>query len=110
LVRAIAIVPRWLVRPLRLSRPIGGARRLLLQVGGHAAALDHEVVDDAVEHRAVVVAGLDVLEEVVDRLRRLGGVELDDDVALRGGELHLLGERRHREASEKAASAASRVR
>ena len=91
--RAIATVPRWLVRPLRLSSGIDGPGRLLLHVGGHAAALDHEVLDDAMEDRAVVVAGLDVFEEVGDALRRLRRVELDDDVAGRRRQPDFLGER-----------------
>jgi hypothetical protein len=63
------------------------ARGLLLHVGGEAAALDHEAVDHAVEHRAVVVLVLDVLQEVLDRLGRLGRIEFDHDVAGRGGQL-----------------------
>ena len=53
------------------------------------------------EDRAVVVAGLDVLQEVVDRLRRLVGVELDDDVAHAGGQLHLLGPGRARPSAQR---------
>ena len=44
-----------------------------------AAALDHEVVDDAVEDRAVVVLVVHVLEEVLDRYRRLLGDQFDLD-------------------------------
>ena len=44
---------------------------------GHPAALDHEVGDDPVEDQAVVEALVDILEEVLDRDRRLGPVELD---------------------------------
>ena len=57
------------------------AGRLLLHAGLEAAALDHEALDDAVEHRAVEVAVLDVGQEVLDRLGRLLIVELDTDGA-----------------------------
>jgi hypothetical protein len=63
------------------------ARRLLLHARLEAAALDHEAVDDAVEDRAVVEAVLDVLEEVGSGLRRLLGIQFDEDRALVG--LHL---------------------
>jgi hypothetical protein len=55
------------------------ARRLLLEVGAKAAALNHEAVDHAVKDRAVVVTVAHVLEEVLDRLRRLGRIELQAD-------------------------------
>ena len=51
---------------LVLDRRVG---RLLLHAGLEAAALDHEALDDAVEDRAVVVALVDVVEEVGDRHR-----------------------------------------
>ena len=59
---------------------------LLVHARLEAAALDHEVLDHAVENRVVVVAGLDVGEEVGDRLRGFFGVEVKDDDALVGGE------------------------
>jgi glycosyltransferase A (GT-A) superfamily protein (DUF2064 family) len=52
----------------------------------HAAALDHEVLDHAVENGAVVMAGGDVGEEVGDRLRRLLGVQIEQHDAVVGGE------------------------
>ena len=57
------------------------AGRLLVHAGLEAAALDHEALDDAVEHRAVVVAVLDVGQEVLDRLGGFLVVELDPDGA-----------------------------
>jgi hypothetical protein len=66
-----------------------GARGLLLHVLREAAALDHEAVDHAVEDRAVVLAALHVVHEVVHGDRRPGLVERERDVAHRGGELHL---------------------
>ena len=52
----------------------------LLRVGGiKAAALDHEVVDHAVKHRAVVVFVLDVLQEILDGYRsgiRIQGIAI----------------------------------
>ena len=69
------------------SFAIGSARRLLLHVRVEAAALDHEAVDDAVENGAVVVIVLHVLEEVLDGLRRLIGIQLEDDHAAVGLEL-----------------------
>ena len=68
-------------RALRVLEAVGRlvadrpARRLLLHVAREAAALDHEVGDDAVEDRAVVVAVFDVLEKVLHRLRGLVRIE-----------------------------------
>ena len=59
-------------------------RRLLLHAGLEAAALDHEAVDDAMEDGVVVVPASDVGEEVLDRLRRLVGVEFEGDDAVVG--------------------------
>src|SRR4051812_9401248 len=65
-------------------------RRRFLVVGlVEAAALDHEAVDHPVEHRAVVVPVLYVLQEILDRLRRLGRVELQADRADVGLDVHL---------------------
>lgn len=44
--------------------------------------MDHEVLDDAVKHRVVVVTGLDVSQKVGDRLGRLGFVQLQRDDAV----------------------------
>ncbi|MNI47406.1 hypothetical protein D3C73_1019260 [compost metagenome] len=62
-------------------------RLLLLHAGFEAAALDHEAVDHAVEHRAVVEAFLDVGQEVLDGLGGLGGIQGDDHIALVRDEL-----------------------
>ena len=74
-VRAMASVPASFFSPFDDSFLIGGllALALVLHVGGQAAALDHEAGDHAVEDRAVVVAGVHVGEEVLDRLRGLVG-------------------------------------
>ena len=64
-----------------LDRRLGA---LLVPFFGEAAALGHEAGDDAVEDGAVVVAALDVGQEVGDRGRGLGLVQLDDDVAEAG--------------------------
>jgi hypothetical protein len=69
------------------SFSIGAAHRLLVHAGLETAALDHEAVDHAVEDRVVVVAGLDVGEEVGGALRCLFGVEFEGDDAVVGGEL-----------------------
>src|SRR5690606_21149872 len=61
-----------------------GARALLVHVGVEAAALNHEAVDDAVEDGAVVMAVLDVLDEVFGGLGRLVGEDFDHDLALVG--------------------------
>ena len=81
-VRAMARVPRWFSTRLSASFWIGPPGGLLGHVGGEAAPLDHEAGDDAVEDRIVVVAGLDVVEEVLGALGGLVGVELDHDPAL----------------------------
>ncbi len=57
-------------------------------------ALDHEVFDDAMEHRAVVETLACQEHEVVDGLGRLVGVQFNNDVATRGldaGAVLLLG-------------------
>ena len=87
-VRAMAIVPRSFFRPLLASSGMG-ARVVFLHVCIHAAALDHEAIDDAVEHRAVVVLVTHILQEIGRALGRLGFIELDHDVAHAGLELHL---------------------
>ena len=58
------------------------------QVGPHAAALDHEVLDDPVEDGVLVEAGVGVLQEVADRDRRLVGEQLHCHVAHRGRHDH----------------------
>src|SRR5829696_8197589 len=79
-----AVVGDAVVR-LVLDRRPGG---LLLHVGSEAAALDHEAGDHPVKDRAVVLAGFHVVEEVLDGLRSLAGVELDHDLALGRIQLH----------------------
>ena len=46
---------------------------LFLHVGGMAAALNHEPVDDAVEDRVAVEAGFHVIQEVADGLGAFAG-------------------------------------
>ena len=57
------------------------AGRLLLHARLEAAALDHEAVDDAVKDRAVVMAGLNVVNEVLDGFRRFVGIQFEGDDA-----------------------------
>src|SRR5215211_3384595 len=54
-----------------------------------AAALDHEVADDAMEREAVVVALLREVAHVADRLGSVVVEHLEDDVALVRGHGHL---------------------
>ena len=58
------------------------ARALDLQILGEAAALDHEARNHAMEHGAVVETVFGVLEKILDRLRRLSGIEFDRDIPL----------------------------
>src|SRR5262249_10172794 len=67
---------------LVLELVAGPARPVALR----AAALDHEVGDDAVEAEPVVEARGGELREVLGRLRRLAGKELDLDRAFAGVE------------------------
>src|SRR5690606_33686345 len=60
------------------------ARALLLHAGLEAAALDHEADDDAVEDHVDVLAGPYVGDEVLDRERRLLGVQFQRDDAVVG--------------------------
>ena len=59
---------------------------LLLHAGAEAAGLHHEARDHAVEQGAVVVAAVDVLEEVLHADRRLGRIEFYLDLAEAGGD------------------------
>ena len=64
--------------------------RFLLHARFKAAALDHEVLDHAVENRVVIMSGFDIGEEVGDRFRRLFGVQVEhDDAVVRGEFDHL---------------------
>src|SRR5690606_25638010 len=63
-------------------------RFLLLHAGFETAALDHEIIDDAVEDRAVVEAFANVLQKVGSGLGGFFGVELNDDFAMVGLELN----------------------
>src|SRR6478672_3976239 len=58
----------------------------LLHAGFEAAALDHEAVDDAMEDRAVVVAGAHVVQKILDRFRRFFRIEIEFERAVVGGE------------------------
>ena len=62
---------------------------LLLHVGVEATALDHEVGDDPVELGVVVVAAVDVAEEILHADRGFLGFQLDFDLAQAGGHQHL---------------------
>src|SRR5215813_5830691 len=66
-----------------------GTGGLLLEIRGESPALDHETGYDAVEYGAVVKAVPGVLQEVLHGLRRLFGIELDDDRPDVGCQLHL---------------------
>ncbi|MOA18931.1 hypothetical protein D3C78_1392770 [compost metagenome] len=63
-----------------------GAGFLLAHARLEAAALDHETLDHTVEHGAIVVTVLDVLNEVFRGERRFLGVQLQDDNAVVGGQ------------------------
>jgi hypothetical protein len=81
--RAMASEYFTLLRPLLDS--IGtGLLTGLLEFLVVAAALDHEAVDDAVENRAFIKARLHIVDEIVDRLRRLFAVQFQHDIAHRG--------------------------
>src|SRR5688572_23053937 len=70
------VVLQAVLRFDRNRRPRG----FLRHVRRHAAALDHEPGDHAMEDRAVVMPVAYVLEEVLHRLRRLRRVQLEADV------------------------------
>ncbi len=55
------------------------------------AALHHEIVHDAVKHRAVVMPVFDVLQEIGHRLGRFVWVNLDGEFAFAGNELDARG-------------------
>ena len=53
----------------------GGLSRLLFHVGGKSAALNHKIVNDSMENRAVVEATIRVRQKILDGLWRLVGIE-----------------------------------
>lgn len=59
----------------------GGAGGFLLHILIEATALDHEVIDDAMEDSAIVMAAFGVLHKISHGLGGLGGVQLQGDVA-----------------------------
>src|SRR5229473_1342662 len=59
----------------------GSPGRLLAHPRLEAAALDHEAVDDAVEHGIGVEPRFDVSEEILDRLRRALRLKLEGNDA-----------------------------
>ena len=86
LVRAIASVPRWFLRPFSASFLIGARVGFCSISAVEAAALDHEARDHAVEDRAVVEALVHVAQEVLRGDRRRLLVDLDGEVAVGGFE------------------------
>ena len=56
----------------------------LLHAGLHAAALDHEARNDAVEYGVVVVSVFHIFNEVIDALGRFFGVQFQGDNAVIG--------------------------
>jgi hypothetical protein len=83
LVRAIER-SRAVLEAVRGFVPDRRACRLLPHVGREPAALDHEAGDHAVEHRAVEVPRVDVVEEILRRQGRVLLEEFDREVAERG--------------------------
>src|SRR5699024_301582 len=61
----------------------GLARGLLFKILVEAAALDHEVADDAMKQGAVVKAVLDVADKIFNRFGCFFGVQFDNNVASR---------------------------
>ena len=61
---------------------------LFLHVGGMAAALNHESVDDAVEDRTVIKTFFCILDEVSYCRRSSFLVKVDNDVAFRGNDFN----------------------
>src|SRR5438477_13099164 len=59
----------------------GSSGRLQAHSRFEAAALDHEAVDDAVKHRVVVEAAVDVVDEIFDRFGSVVGIELERNAA-----------------------------
>ncbi len=66
----------------------GGLGAFLRHVGRKTATLDHEILDDAMEDRAVVVAGFYVGDEVVDGKRGFGAIKFKNDIAGGGVKCH----------------------
>ena len=89
--RAIEITPSLCSRPVLLVRSSAIAGKPSLARVGIHAGLDHLDLHRALRlvvhlhrampHAAVVVAGVDVAQEVRGRRRRLRLIDLDDDVA-----------------------------
>ena len=74
----------------RVGKPITGlvddglTRRLGLHVGRHAACLNHEVTDDAMENRSIVKAILGIADEVLYLYRRIIGEKFKRDFSQAG--------------------------
>jgi hypothetical protein len=60
----------------------GSARFFLLHTGLKTTALDHEIADHAVEDRTVVVTVARILQKIGGTERRLGKIQLEDDVSM----------------------------
>jgi len=70
----MAMVPRRFFRPLAASLRIGARVGFCPHVSGHAAALDHELGDDAMKDGAVEKAVRHVFEKIGDGERsHIGG-------------------------------------
>ncbi len=80
-VRAIAIVPRTLLRPLPDSLAIVSPFSLEFETGRVAAALRHEAGNDAVKDRAVIESAVDQFEDMCDGDRCLFAVQFELDRA-----------------------------
>ena len=63
-------------------------RALLMQIAVKTAALNHEIVDDAVEDRTVIKTFIGVLDEVSNCRRSCFLIKVDNDVAFRGNDFN----------------------
>ena len=73
-------------RPFLASFLIGARVFLFVEVRRHAAALDHESRDDAMEYRAVEESVIDVAQEILVADGRLLREQLDREGAVGGFE------------------------
>ena len=64
-------------------------RLLLLHLLVKAAALHHKAWDHPVEGRVVIETAVHILQEVIDRNRRLLAIQLQLDVASRSGQQYV---------------------
>ena len=80
-VRAMAMVPTLFFKPLYASLVMALSGGFLYHILGKSAALNHKIVDNAVENRVVVKTFFGVIDKVCHGFRCFDFIQLQLDVA-----------------------------